>query len=83
MMEATMDETSQFSNLPSAAARELGLHDRTIQSLFGLGLQIEACSNLIEASPAQAREGLARALNSLNGVISELRLRINELARLD
>lgn len=49
------------------------LHDGAIQSLYGLGLQIEGASALIRTAPEQAEGQLGHAVDRLNAAIADLR----------
>lgn len=56
------------------------LHDGIIQSLYGIGLTIENCKNLLQSSPAQAETRLGSAVKALNGAIGQLREVISGLS---
>ena len=49
------------------------MHDGCIQSIYAVGLNLEACMRLGDANPRMAREITAEAIASLNLVIQELR----------
>lgn len=49
------------------------LHDGAIQSLYAVGLGLEAVAQVLERDPTLARERLIRARDSLNDVIEEIR----------
>lgn len=49
------------------------MHDGCIQSIYAVGLNLEACMRLIDEDPKIAREMIADATVSLNLVIQELR----------
>jgi signal transduction histidine kinase len=49
------------------------MHDGCIQSIYAVGLSLEACLRLIETNPKKTSEMIARATVSLNLVIQELR----------
>ena len=57
------------------------LCDRTIQALFGVGLQLESCVPQVDDERMKAH--LAAAVASLNGVIAELRDFLHEIDRPD
>jgi signal transduction histidine kinase len=60
---------------------EIQLHDDTIQALFGVGLRLEICQDLIEEAPDEARNALDSAINGLSLLIEEIRNRIESLDR--
>jgi signal transduction histidine kinase len=49
------------------------MHDGCIQSIYAVGLNLEACMRLIEENPRTASQMVAEATASLNLVIQELR----------
>jgi signal transduction histidine kinase len=49
------------------------LHDRIIQSIYALGLNIDHCARSAKLEPDQVEARLNAALTDVNGVISELR----------
>ena len=49
------------------------MHDGCIQSIYAVGLNLEACMRVIEASPKKAGQMIADANASLNLVIQEMR----------
>ena len=49
------------------------MHDGCIQSIYAVGLNLEACMGLIEANPKKAGEMVADATASLSLVIQDLR----------
>lgn len=49
------------------------MHDSCIQSIYAVGLNLEACMRLIEANPKKAAEMVAHATASLSLVVQELR----------
>ena len=63
----------------SAEDRELGLHDETIQALFGIGLKLEYCADVVDSSPDQVKQALEGIILSLNDLIEDLRGRIYEI----
>jgi signal transduction histidine kinase len=59
-----------------AEERELlfqDMHDGCIQSIYAVGLNLEACMRVVEANPKKAMEMIAHATASLSLVIQELR----------
>jgi signal transduction histidine kinase len=71
--------STELENLPDQSELELDLHDRTIQALFGLGLKLEYCIQLVDASPDQVKAGLEGVIINLDQLIEQLRGRIYEL----
>ncbi len=53
--------------------------DQTLQGLFGLGLKLEYCIELVDESPQQAKDGLEKAIASLSELMQPIRDRIMEL----
>jgi signal transduction histidine kinase len=49
------------------------MHDGCIQSIYAVGLNLEACMRVVEASPKKAGQMIADANASLNLVIQEMR----------
>ncbi len=49
------------------------MHDGCIQSIYAVGLNLEACMRVIEVSPKKAAEMIADAIASLGLVVQELR----------
>lgn len=49
------------------------LHDGAIQSLYAVGLGLEAAAQVLESDPPLARERLSHARDAVNGVIREIR----------
>lgn len=49
------------------------LHDGTIQSIYGLGLQLEHIRKLLSEAPAEAAEELVAARDEINEIILDLR----------
>ena len=60
-------------------SRELEVHDNTIQALYGIGLKLQYCIQLIDSTPEQVKAGLEGAIINLDEVVEELRSRIYEL----
>lgn len=57
----------------------MDLHDGVIQSLYAVGLNLEACSDLMGGSLPGMKERLSKAINDLNDVIKEIRNYIFDL----
>jgi signal transduction histidine kinase len=49
------------------------LHDRIIQSIYGIGLNLDHCAQTAPTEPNKIQTRLRAALKDVNGVISELR----------
>lgn len=72
-----MNSDSLGSGAPHEVERDL--HDRTIQALFGVVLQMENCTHLLEESSSKTRSELDVAIDKVNAIIGEVRNRIYEL----
>jgi PAS domain S-box-containing protein len=55
------------------------LHDGAIQSLYAVGLGIEAVAQVLERSPAMALERLVQVRDQVNGIMREIRNYIVDL----
>lgn len=55
------------------------LHDRTVQSLFALGMTLEATLATLDADPDTARERIDHAVDRIDEIIAEVRGTILEL----
>ena len=55
------------------------LNDAMIQNLYGVGLKLQYCQEVIDESPPQAKEALADILDGLDSFIEEIRKRMYEL----
>jgi len=51
----------------------MDLHDGVIQSLYGVGLSLEDCAELVAEEPALVATRLDKAVNDLNHVIKDIR----------
>ena len=72
--------TTTTSSCPNQGhARELDLLDETIQALFGIGLKLQFCLELLDASPEQVRSGIEGAIVNLDEMVETFRSRIYEL----
>jgi signal transduction histidine kinase len=49
------------------------MHDAVIQSLFGMAVHLEACSNLLDSDPARVREQLTELPGTALDLLGELR----------
>ena len=51
----------------------MDLHDGVIQSLYGVGLNLEDCADVVADDPAFVSQRLDKAVNDLNQVIKDIR----------
>jgi signal transduction histidine kinase len=51
----------------------MDLHDGVIQSLYGVGLNLEDCADVLAEDPEFVRQRLDKAVNDLNQVIKDIR----------
>jgi len=74
-------EEAQRTRVLMADRERIGreLHDGTIQSIYAAGLMLESVEYLIDDSPDEAKEKLARVMKSLNNTIQEIRRYIFDL----
>jgi signal transduction histidine kinase len=56
------------------------LHDSAIQGIYGVTLALDDVPDLVEASPAEARQRVDEAINALHAVIRDIRNFIFELS---
>jgi len=66
-------QTSQMSVLEERHRIGMDLHDGAIQSLYGLGLQLELAAEEVETAPQDAKERVSRSVDRLNAAIADLR----------
>jgi signal transduction histidine kinase len=71
--------STELESHPDQSELELDLHDNTIQALFGLGLKLEYCIQLIDSAPEQVKGGLEGVILNLDALIEQLRGRIYQL----
>ncbi|HYF90607.1 MAG TPA: PAS domain S-box protein [Symbiobacteriaceae bacterium] len=57
----------------------MDLHDSTIQSIYGVGLQLEDCCAQVETEPRAVQAALGAAIESLHRVTQDLRAYILDL----
>jgi signal transduction histidine kinase len=57
----------------------MDLHDGIIQSIYAIGLGLEAASEDVDANPADARRTIERSMTQLNEVIGDVRSYIFKL----
>jgi signal transduction histidine kinase len=79
-------ETSElYDRLQSLARLEerdrigMDLHDGVIQSIYAVGLHLEACLDQLDESPARLKPALEKAMDDLNRVIKDIRSYIFDL----
>lgn len=70
-----LNETERELHRLNQARETLGrdLHDRIIQSIYGIGLNIDDCAVSVQADPNKVENRLRAALRDVNTVIAELR----------
>jgi len=66
-------QTSQMSVLEERHRIGMDLHDGAIQSLYGLGLQLEDAAERIDTAPRESRALVGLAVDRLNAAIADLR----------
>jgi signal transduction histidine kinase len=66
-------QTSRISALEERHRIGMDLHDGAIQSLYGLGLQLENVAERVDTAPQDAKAQLGRAVDRLNAAIADLR----------
>lgn len=66
-------QTSRLSVLEERHRIGMDLHDGAIQSLYGLGLQLEDASARVDSAPEDTKALLGRAVDRLNAAIADLR----------
>jgi signal transduction histidine kinase len=66
-------QTSQMSALEERHRIGMDLHDGAIQSLYGLGLQLELAAEQVDTAPQEAKERVSRSVDRLNAAIADLR----------
>ena len=49
------------------------LHDGVLQSIYGVGLGLEDCLELVDEDPEEAKEQIERSIETLNAVIRDIR----------
>ena len=64
-------------------AVDIKLHDETIQALYGVSLRLQAAADLVTESPEALTGELDHAIRAIDGVISELRERIEDVTAAD
>jgi signal transduction histidine kinase len=64
-------------------AVDMKLHDETIQALYGVSLRLQAAADLVNESPETLTGELDHAIRALDGVISDLRERIEDVTAND
>jgi len=71
--------TGESGNAPTRDSRELFMHDTSIQTLFGIGLRLEYCLDVLGQGPGDVQIAINDVIDDLDGLICELRERIYEL----
>jgi signal transduction histidine kinase len=66
-------QTRQMSVLEERHRIGMDLHDGAIQSLYGLGLQLEDASARVDTAPDETKAVLGRVVDRLNAAIADLR----------
>jgi two-component system sensor histidine kinase DevS len=73
---------TQLESLARLEEREriaMDLHDGVIQSIYAVGLQLEDVAERVEEEPKSSRAQIEATINSLNGVIKDIRSYIFDL----
>ena len=65
--------------MTESQAHEIDLHDSIIQALYAIGLRLEYCMDIVEASPPQVRDILDGVIGHLGEIIAELRVGAHEI----
>jgi hypothetical protein len=74
MNERSSDETtSRFSE------HDVEFLDHILQDLFGLGLKLEYCLQVMEDAPGQARVGMEDVVSSLDDMAEPIRAQLLKL----
>lgn len=77
-----LDISQQDASEETPAQRQaidLRLHDETIQALYGVSLRLQAASSLAGESPDAITSELDKAIRTIDGVIADLRDRIEDV----
>jgi hypothetical protein len=77
-LQETMKPRLESVEIP-VGSRELELHDATIQTLYGMGLRLQYCAEVLDVAPDQVRVALVDVIASLDEVVERLRNRIYEI----
>ncbi len=72
-------KTQQLAILQERERFGMDLHDGVIQSIYAVGLQLEATQHQLQRAPQQAHETIAQAIHDLNDVIRDIRNYILDL----
>jgi PAS domain S-box-containing protein len=67
------DQQRRLALLEDRERIGMELHDGAIQSLYAVGLGLESVAQVLEPSPALARERLVQARDQINGIMREIR----------
>lgn len=66
-------QAQQLAILEEQERIGMDLHDSVIQSIYGVALQLEDCAEQVEAAPQAVRARLDQAVDSLHGVMNDIR----------
>lgn len=72
-------KTQQLAILQERERFGMDLHDGVIQSIYAVGLQLEAAQQVLPHTPQQAHEVIQQAIHGLNDVIRDIRNYILDL----
>lgn len=73
------DQMESVARLEERERIGMDLHDGVMQSIYAVGLHLEDCLERLKESPDEAREGIERAIDTLNNVIQDIRSYIFDL----
>jgi hypothetical protein len=62
-----------------SAGVHLDTYDRAIQTLYGVGLRLEGCLELLTPQSPEARAEIESVLSDIDGLITSIRERIYQL----
>ncbi len=68
-----LEQSQDLAILEERERIGMDLHDGVIQSLYGVGLNLEDCADVVADDPAFVRMRLDKAVNDLNQVIKDIR----------
>ncbi len=73
------DKMESLARLEERERIGMDLHDGVMQSIYAVGLQLEDCIERLKEAPADAEDGIERAIDTLNNVIKDIRSYIFDL----
>ena len=73
------DKMESLARLEERERIGMDLHDGVMQSIYAVGLQLEAGIDRLEESPGESKEIVERAIETLNNVIKDIRSYIMDL----